>query len=659
MNSGPNSQDSPAQGKHSRYRKLVPLAHDAVRWTRGFWADRFQLCRETILPSMRQAMDDPDNAAWFGNFCVAAGLQEGTHQGTFWSDGDCYKWMEAAAHVYGITHDADLDRALDELIEVIAQAQDPDGYICTQIQLTDRERWQRRNHHELYNMGHLLTSACVHHQVTGKDSFLVVATRLADYLYDLFASRPRKLVHYGWNPSNIMGLVDLYRTTDDLRYLELAQVFVDMRGAAPEDFSRIPGWVLRDGGDQNQDRVPLRKETQAVGHGVTATYLWCGAADVYAETGELVLLEALERIWDDVTTNKLYVTGALGALHHGASPRGDPVHEAFGLPYQLPNATAYNETCTNIGNAMWNWRLLNLTAKACYADGMEQVIYNSMLSPMSADGTRFFYTNPLRWYGCEHQPLSHDAHERWFTHDCYCCPPQVARSIARLHNWAYSLSGEGVWVHLYGGSHLETELPDGEPLVLVQDTRYPWRGAIEITLERAPSELFSVMLRIPGWADGAEIHINGGPADTQVRPGRYAKLERVWSAGDVIELSLPMQTRLLVAHPKVEETRNQVAVARGPVVYCLESADLADGVDLAEVYVPREIEWTPRYDAELLGGIAVLKGQACRFRTRPDQGSLYHTLEDVALEPLPITLIPYYAWANRGIGKMSVWLPLC
>ena len=645
--------------EHSPFRKLHPSAHDAVRWTQGFWADRFRLCRETILPSMRQAMDDPDNAAWFGNLYIAAGLREGEHRGTFWSDGDCFKWMEAVAHVYGLTRDPALDRALDELIEVIARAQDPDGYLCTQIQLTDKERWQRRNHHELYNMGHLMTSACVHHAVTGKDTFLRVACRLADYLYDLFQPRPRELVHFGWNPSNIMGLVDLYHATGDARYLELAQTFVDMRGAAPEDFGRMPGWVLRDGGDQNQDRVPLREETIAVGHGVTATYLWCGAADVYAETGEPALLEALERIWDDVTKTKLYVTGALGALHHSASPRGDPVHEAFGLPYQLPNATAYNETCTNIGNAMWNWRLLNITGQARYADGMEQVLYNSMLSPMSADGTRFFYTNPLRWHGHEHQPLSHDAHERWFTHDCYCCPPQVARSIARLHNWAYSLSAEGVWVHLYGGSRLETALPGGSPLALVQRTDYPWEEEIEIEIEQAPEERFAVMLRVPGWAGGAEIRINGQLAGVEVRPGTYVTLERIWSAGDLIELTLPMDARLLVAHPKVEETRNQVAVTRGPVVYCLESADLPPGVDLSEVYLPRDVEWAPRYDAGLLGGLAVLEGQAVRLRTASGPDDLYRTLDGATVEPLPVTLIPYYAWANRGTGKMSVWLPLC
>ena len=260
--------------------------------------------------------------------------------------------------------------------------------------------------------------------------------------------------------------------TGDRRYLELAGVFVTNRGSAPD-----PGV----NGDQNQDRVPLREETAAVGHAVTATYLWAGAADVYAETGAAALREALQRIWADVVSNKLYLTGAVGAHHFSASIRRDPVHEAFGLPHELPNATAYTETCANIGQGMWAWRMAALTGDARYGDVLEQVIYNSGLSGMSADGTRFCYTNPLRWHGAEHRRLSHDTPERWFTHTCYCCPPQVARTIARLHRWAYGLADDAVWVHLYGGSRLQTEVAGGA-LVLTQETDYPWDGTIVITL---------------------------------------------------------------------------------------------------------------------------------------------------------------------------------
>ena len=644
---------------HYRYCAVKNVGVCDARWTCGFWAERFDMCRNRTIPSMWEALNDPENGAVFSNFYVAAGLQKGKHLGTDWSDGDCYKWMEAVAHLYGVTRDPELERTLDELIGVIGRAQEPDGYICTQIQLTDRGRWERRRHHELYNMGHLMTAASAHYRVTGKKSFLDIARKVGDYLYAVFQPRPRHLVHYGWNPAQIMGLVDLYRATADTRYLDLAVTFIDMRGSAPEDFMAKGDWVLWDGGDQNQDRVPLREETEAVGHAVTATYLYSGATDVYAETGEKALLDALMRIWDDVIFHKMYITGGVGALHAGVSKRGDPVHEAFGLQYQLPNATAYCETCANIGFAMWNHRLLQITGEAKYADVLECALYNSVLSSISLDGTRFFYTNPLRWYGNKHQLLSSDAYERWRTFHCYCCPPNVARTIAGLHRWIYGLSDGAVWVHLYGSSRLDTTLPDGAPLRLVQETEYPWDGAVRITFEEVPNEPLTMRLRIPGWARRATIRVNGRDVGVPTEPGTYTVLRRRWLAGDVVELELPMDIRLIVANPRVEETRNQVAILRGPVVYCLESVDLGEGVDIAEVHIPRDIQLVPRRAPELLGGITVLEGHAYRIRQPNWHSRLYSEIDSYSVQKVPIRLIPYYAWNNRGSAEMTVWIPLC
>ncbi len=629
--------DSP----HARLRGL-PLG--SVTWTAGFWAERLKLCHETIVPSMREALEDPGNKARLKYFRIAAGLEEGKHEGTFWSDGDCYKWLETVAHVYGVSKDAELDRQMDEVIEWIAAAQAPDGYLCTQIQLdAEKERWQSLRYHELYNMGHCFTAASVHREATGKDSFLKVAVKLADYLYGVFHARPKELAHFGFNPSNIMGLVDLYRTTGTEKYLELAGIFVDLRGSQPG------------GTDQNQDHVALRDETEAVGHAVTATYLWAGAADVYAETGEKALWQGLQRIWQDVLSTKLYVTGAVGAHHVSASIRRDPVHETFGLPHELPNATGYNETCSNIGNGMWARRMLAATGDARYADVMEQVVYTSGLSGISIDGKSFCYTNPLRWYGPEHRLLSQDAHERWFTFRCYCCPPSVARMIARMHRWAYSLSDEGVWVHLYGGSLLETKL-NGGPLVLVQESEYPWSGEITIRIEQAPAEPFALMLRIPGWSRDVDLKVNGSAVSAT--PGAYARIERNWAAGDVVEISLEMAVRLVKANPKLEQTRNQVAVVRGPVVYCLEENDLSGGGPLAEVHLPRGISLEARHDPELLGGVTVLEGRALRVK-EPEWGAvLYREAGGEGREPVDISLVPYYAWHNRGNGQMAVWLPL-
>jgi uncharacterized protein len=509
-------------------------------------------------------------------------------------------------------------------------------------------------------MGHLLTAACAHQQATGKHSFLAVARKLADCLYRTFISRPPELAHFCFNPSNIMGCVDLYRTTGDPRYLELACVFVDMRGSAPADLNRHPGFRPVYMGDQIQDRVPLRDETQAVGHAVTATYLYCGAADVYAETGEKALLDALERIWEDITTHKLAITGGVGELHEGSSVRNDSVHEAFGAPYQLPQRTSYHETCANLGLAMWALRMLRLTGEARYAEVVERVVHNCLLSATDLDQTHFFYTNPLARAGQDVPLLSNDAPTRWATFHCYCCPPQVARVIADLHHWAYSLSEQGLWVHLYGASTVRTTLPDGSSLVLEQDTGYPWDGTVACTFATAPRGEFSLFLRVPAWAHGAWLAVNGVAHMDNLQPGTHVELRRSWADGDRVELRLPMGVRLVRAHPLAEELRNQVAVTRGPLVYCLEEIDLPAGVRLCEVHLPRSASLVPRHDPALLGGVTVLEGDAWRFADDgPDaEAELYRDMPQAEPERLSVRLIPYYAWANRGHSPMTVWLPL-
>ena len=629
----------------SPHGKMTGPALGQSRWTAGFWADRFELCRRTILPSMRRALEDPSNKARLAYFRIAAGLEEGAHEGTNWSDGDCYKWLEAMAHVYGVSRDPELDRQMDEVIGWIAGAQEPDGYLNTQITLDpSKQRWQNVHDHELYNVGHCFTAAAVHCEATGKRGLLEVAVKLADYLCGVFLPTPRALANFGFNPSQIVGLVDLYRVTGDRRYLELAGVFVSNRGSAP-----APGV----NGDLNQDRVPLREETAAVGHAVTATYLWAGAADVYAETGEAAVREALERIWDDVVATKLYLTGAVGADHFSASIRHDPVHEAFGLPHDLPNATAYTETCANIGQGMWAWRMAALTGDARYGDVLEQVLYNSGLSGMSADGTRFCYTNPLRWYGAEHRGMSNDTPERWFTHTCYCCPPQVARTIARLHRWARAGGRRRVGAPLRrqppgdgscrrcAGAHAGDRLPLGR-----HHHHTPGVAA----------EPFTLHLRVPGWAQGAKLKVAGAPV--AAAPGTYLAVRRQWQAGDRVTLTLPLHAELVTAHPRLEQDRNQAAVVRGPVVYCLEAADLSAGTPLDEIHLPRDFAPTAHYAADLLGGVTVLEGTALRVRGRPWRHELYRRGEAGDRVPVSIRMIPYFAWHNRGDHAMSVWLPL-
>lgn len=643
----------------SPHAKFQPVGLKDARWTDGFWAERFELCHKVVLPKMKEALLDPANGASLINFRIGAGAEPGKHMGTNWSDGDCYKWLEALARVYAVTADPALDQEMDYWIDLIGRTQDPDGYICTQIQLDPtKKRWERRHNHELYNMGHLMTAASVHYQVTGKRNFLGIAQRLANYLYGVFAPRPKELAHFGWNPSNIMGLVDLYRVTGEPRYLELAGIFVDMRGSVPYPRGFVADPKLWDPhpGDQTQDRVPLRKESYAVGHAVTGPYLYCGAADIVAETGERALFEALTRIWHDVVYRKMSINGGIGAHHHTVSIRGDQVHEAFGLPYELPNRNAYNETCANIANAMWNWRMLRLTGEGRFADVMELVLYNSMLSGMSLDGTRFCYANPLaRLEGVERG--THDTPERWRVFQCYCCPPNVARTIAATPVLAYGISADTVWIHLYGSSILQTEFPQGGTLRLRQQTNYPWEGSVKITLEQVPESLKSVKLRIPGWASKCEVKVNGIVANDQLHPGSYCDLRRSWTSGDVIDLELPLEVKLMEANPLMESARGQVAVMRGPVLYCLESCDLEPGVDIRNVALRRGSRWEVRFDPAELGGATILETEGLLWPGKP-WDTLYRPMVEGSPRSIKIRMIPYYAWNNRTTGEMLVWIPI-
>ena len=643
----------------SPHSKLRSVDLTDVRWTSGFWKQKFDLVQNVTIPKMWEYYNGNGNSHW-KNFRIAAGLEEGEWSGTNWHDGDLYKWIEAVAHVYMVTGDSALDQQMDGAIEVIGKVQEPDGYIWTRGSLEKRKRFQHIHDHELYNMGHLMTAACIHHRATDKDSLLKIARKTGDCLYEAFRDRKPELAHFGFNPSNIMGLVELYRTTEDRKYLNLANTFIDMRGSRPGPFRSTE----LGGTDQTQDRVPFRKAKEAVGHAVCGTYLYCGAADAFMETGDKTLLAALNRLWSDVTRSKMYIHGGVGPFTYGLSPRRDLVGEAFGNPYFLPNRKCYCETCSNIGNAMWNWRMLNITAEARHAEVMERVFYNSGISGLALDGDHFFYSNVLRRLGPKVPLLRSDTPERWKHRRGYCCPPQLARTIAKMHGFTYSTSAGGLWVHLYGSNILETTLSDGTAVKLTQETDYPWDGYVKMALELDERAVFTLRLRIPGWAAGATVKINGMPITEDIKAGTYVALKRRWKSGDTVELMLPMHVRLIEANPVVEELRGQVAVMRGPLVYCLESVDLPGAVNVMDVRLPREIQFQSRFDRPLLGGLVVLEGQAVAV-TDPDWSAepynstvLYKEYAPKQARSVPLKLIPYYSWANRGASEMTVWLPL-
>lgn len=638
---------------------VKPVSIGETRWTTGFWADRFELCRTRTIPALERIMAGTNYSHFIRNLEIAAGLADGRHRGAPFNDGEVYKWIEAAAASLAVVRDPALEKRLDEIIALIARAQRPDGYIHTPALIRQRQGdtnalpFADRNNFELYNLGHLMLAGCTHYRVTGKTNLLTIARKAADYLCTAFEQVTPEGARGSVCPTHFMGLIELYRVTSDARYLALTRKLFDLR------------FQVADGSDENQDRLPFEHQTEPVGHAVRANYLYAGAADLFIETGDELLWRPLPSIWSNLVQKKMYITGGCGALYDGASPDGakdqkhiSRVHQAYGRNYQLPNITAHNETCANIGNVVWNWRMFLATGDAQFMDIAELTLYNSVLSGVSLDGTNFFYTNPLRV--TEPMPVE----LRWprvrvpFL-GSFCCPPNLARTLSRSAEFAYAKSVGTLWVNLYGGSEISTDIPGVGKVAVAQDTEYPWAGRVRIKVVEAPTKEFALKLRVPGWVGDMSVRVNFRPVQV-TKPARsaYVELRRTWRAGDIVDLDLLMRTELIEAHPLIEETLSQVAVKRGPVVYCLESIDLPDGVKPLDVVILPEAELLARYDGRLLGGVVVLEGTALARSVDDWTGQLYRPLGTHVLRPVKIRLIPYYAWGNRGRGEMSVWLPV-
>ena len=622
-------------------------------WTDGFWADKFKVAEEVMVPYMGTVLKG-DTGHALNNFKIAAGLIEGEHKGMHWHDGDFYKWMEASMYIYAINKDEKINNELDELISIIGKAQQENGYLQTQITTNKKRKpFSERRYHEMYNSGHLYIAASIHNRITGKRNFLDIAIKHANNLYDVFQPQPKQLARFGFNQVQIMGLVELYRTTKDKKYLELAEIFINMRGKSKVKLDATVRYRMI--GDATQERTPLRKSDEAVGHAVLALYYYAGAADVYAETGEQALIDALDKIWGNIVNQKMFVTGACGQKHDGGSSNRDFVHEAFTIDYEMHNQNAYNETCANLCNAMFNQRMLSVKGEAKYADVMELVLYNSGLSGISLEGKDYFYTNPLRRTS-DHKMGITDYENRVPYIPCFCCPPNLVRTIAKSSAWAYSLTATGIAVNLYGGNKLTTKQLDGSKIELLQETNYPWEGNVNITIKAAKKKAFDIQLRIPEWANGSTIKVNGKLIEDAINEGNYVTITRKWKKGDVITLDMPIDIKLLEGNPKIEEVRNQVALKRGPIVYCLETPDLPENTSILDVYLPLETEFTSTYKKELLGGVTTISG-ALKVRNDKKEG-MYRELNAVEWESINTQFVPYFAWSNRGTAEMTVWLPL-
>jgi DUF1680 family protein len=595
----------------------------------GFWERRRRAVREVMLPAQYEKLEETGRLA---NFRRAAAGESGGFEGLYFNDTDVYKWLEAAAWALAIDGDPALDQLVDKVIDEVGAAQQPDGYLDNFYTLggLDKKWTELVRTHELYCAGHLIQAAVAHHRATGKTNLLEIARGFADNICDTLgpAETGRQPGTDGHEEIE-MAMVELARDTGEKRYLDQAQYFLDARGHG-----------LAGGDEYHQDHKPFRELDAMVGHAVRAVYYNAGAADLYAETGDPAILATLEHLWHNMTTRRMYVTGGIGARYDG---------EAFGIDHELPNARAYTETCAAIGSVMWNWRMLLITGDAKYADLIEQTLLNAVLCGISIDNTGYLYENPLSDDGSKRR------HE-WFY--CSCCPPNVARTFASLPGYVATSSAEGIWIHLYGESQINVALPNDRNVRLTQHTRYPWDGRIEIAVDGEGE--FTLFLRIPGWSKGASLEINGESFGGRLTPGTYVAIDRVWGAGDTIRLDLPMDVRIVEAHPYVAENVGKVAVFRGPVLYCAEQADNS-GIDPRDVGIKPTAVFNAEHWTDTLHGVTALRTTGVVERVDPTwSDQLYRPAGAGAGRATPeqfqLTLIPYFAWGNRNHGPMEVWL---
>ncbi|MEK7677025.1 MAG: beta-L-arabinofuranosidase domain-containing protein [Verrucomicrobiota bacterium] len=611
---------------------LAAVPFNDVKVEDTFWAPRIQLNREKVLPHNFKYCETTGR---INNFAKAAGQMPGPFQGIYFDDSDVYKVIEGAAYSLAQQRDAALEKTVDGVIAKIAAAQLPDGYLYTFYTVNKEldKRWSNeKDMHETYCAGHLIEAAVAYFQATGKRTLLEVALRLADHLDSVFG--PAKKHEVPGHQEIELALVKLWRVTGQERYLKLAQFFIEERG-------RYCGRKIH--GDYNQDHLPVAEQREITGHAVRAMYLYAGVADLAAITGNPDYITTMDHIWRDVTQRKMYITGGIGPSAH---------NEGFTVPYDLPNDSAYAETCASIGMALWNQRMALLHADAKYADVVERVIYNGALSGVSLDGEKFFYVNPLASRGRHHR-------QSWF--GCACCPVNVVRFLPTVGGYAYAYDNQGIYVNQYLASRGTVALK-GQKILLTQETRYPWEGAVKLTLDPAETADFTLHLRIPGWLQGApspeDLYVSEGQPESgamtlkvngqavrniEVEKG-YARLNRAWKKGDQVELEMPMSIQRIKANPKVKADIGRVALQRGPVVYCLEGVDNENNV--RSLALPPEAKLTAEFRSDLLGGVSVIKGTALACSKGAD-----------APKPFQFAAVPYYAWDNRQPGEMVVWLP--
>lgn len=609
--------------------KLHPVPVRAVQLTGGFWMERQRITVERSIPTLLTLLEEHGVV---DNFRRLGSKTDYTpRRGPLYTDSDLYKWIEGAAWSLTSRPDPKLEATIDRLVEVILAAQQPDGYLNTYwVEERAGQRWQQQTSgHELYCLGHMIQGAIAYYRATGKRRLLDGSIRFVEYL--LRDTGPGKQPLLTGHPELELALAELYRTTGDQRYLKLAGYLLS--GVERDRLKLRPSQL-----EYMFSGSPFVERTQFEGHAVRALYAATGAADYYLETGDPAYWKTLERLWADLVNSKMFVTGGVGSRASG---------ESFGDAYELPNRQAYTESCAAIAGFLFNQRMLAATGDAKYTDVMERALYNGINSGMSLDGTLYCYRNPLASGG-------EKIRNPWY--DTCCCPPNLQRTFTALGGYFYSTSKDGLWVHFFDNSKLDWKLESGTRLQVETKTGQPWAGDVEIVVNPAKAETFTLYVRIPSWSEKSAIWINGKPSDVKGAANSYAALQREWKAGDQVRLALEMEPRLLRANPRVPEDYGKVAVQRGPLVYCLEQEDQpATSVFDAVVSLPAAL--APERRPGLLGGITVLHHKGLTYGPKADSAPLYSTKEWQARTPVDLTFVPYYVFHNRGPARMQVWLP--
>lgn len=633
----------------SPYAKLRTVPVRAVEIREGFWSKRRETNVQSSIPSMH---DELIAHGRMTNFLRLEGKSTEPQTGPVYSDSDIYKWTEAAAWSFQSAPAADsqLLATVQEMIGEVVASQEPSGYLDTYYQ-GDRKPLRmlyptQETGHELYCMGHMLQGAIAMYRSTGDRTLLDAGIRFIDnFLLPNYGPGANRKGIVAGHPEIEMALIELYRTTGKRDYVDLAGYILHGDPRIPLKPQQIVYMFCG---------IPFTERTHLEGHAVRAMYACCGATDYYMETGDQEYWKTLNALWEDLVRDQMYVTGGVGARQAG---------EAFGDPYELPNARAYGESCAAIGVMMWNWRMLTASGDARFTDVLERSLYNGINSGMSLDGRTYCYRNPLAFdpngkAGDRHEP-NDKIRNPWY--DTTCCPPNLERTFASLPGYFYGTSDEGVYVHLYDNSGFQWKLRDGTPFGIEQETRYPWEGDVKLTVRPSQPSEFTLFVRIPGWSRQSTVRVNGS-AIADVEAGKYLPIRRKWSAGDTVELSFDMTTHLMKANPAVVDDRGRVAFQRGPVVFCMEMLD-QPGAEKA----PEMVGYTAhlgaqtavRYDPDLLNGVMVLEHPGTIVE-RTGEAQLYYSAaasEKTTETTTTLRLIPYYAWSNRAECQMQVWVP--